>query len=88
MDDAIGGHQISISDGDLVDIHGVVPLKHRPRLRQQPLLNKVLPVLSGGGGGTDHGQLQLVSLQGFDSSVGAHSPGDQQSFTQVVPEHR
>lgn len=37
---AVGGHQVSIGDGDLVDVDGVVPLKDRQRCRQQPLLNK------------------------------------------------
>lgn len=74
-----------MDDWDFVDVHRVVPLKDRRRLHQQQLL---YTVFTGVSRGTDHGELLLLALQRSDKGVRAHSPADQETFTQVIPEHR
>lgn len=37
--------------------------------------------------GTDHAELQLLSLQSFDPGVGADAAADQHGLPQVIPEH-
>ena len=39
------------------------------------------------GASTDQAQLQLLSLQRFDSGVRSHAPADQHTLPQMIPEH-
>lgn len=85
VDDAIGRHQVSVNHWHLVDVHCEVPLKHRSGIHKQSCLNKVIEKYACRG--TDHAELQLLPLQRLDSGVRPDPPADQQTFTQVIPEH-